>query len=80
MNNGDVVVHTTYGKFVYMLFGQNKFVHTTYRELFYMSYGLNPFYIQQHIGKCPYTVWKKSFFHTTYGKCVYMLYGEVFYM
>ena len=38
--NDNVVFHTTYGKFVYILYGQKFFFHTTYRQLVHMLYGL----------------------------------------
>ena len=39
MHNGNVVVHTTYEQFFYMLYEQKVSVHTTYRQLVHMLYG-----------------------------------------
>ena len=34
----DKKIHTTYGKFVYMLYGGEVFIHTTCRQVAYMLY------------------------------------------
>ena len=77
VNNVNVVVHRTYGKFVYMLYGKS-FFHTTYKNLSIYCMDKNVFSIQ-HKGKL--SMCSTDFFvHTTYGKFVYMLYGQVVYI
>ena len=82
MYNGNVVVHTAYGQFVYILHGKTVFVHTTYRQLVHMLYGQH-FMSIQHIYKfpiccmdesfCPYNIWTRCLYFV-WTSCLYMSY------
>ena len=68
MHNGNVLFHTTYGTFVYILYRQNVSVHTIYRKLVHILYKQKIMLIQ-HLEKLsiyfmyrilfrPYNIWK----------------------